>query len=439
MAKRDPIDWRGLPHSLDAERFVLGSILLDDGRYLDAAYVLLDEDFALEKHRRIFRRMADLHDRGDRVDRVTVANELLRHNELESVDGLAYLVSLDDGLPHLADVGAYIQLVKKKSILRKVCCAADDLRTQAILETGEPNELLSRAERMLVDLGLEASSSNTFATPGDVIRKAGSLQGYLDRRKESGITTGFSGLDRMTGGMRETQLWILAAYTAGGKSTFMRGMALDAAREGFPGAIITLEMDEQETTDGLICAHGGIDTQIIRRGLDYERDKIRRAASEVADLPIYIRDRAGANVEQLHGELRKLKAERDIRYAMIDYLQLLKGEGKSRYDQVSNITRGLKLLAMDLRIPVVALSQLSRPANRQEAPPRPTLAMLRDSGSIEQDANVVIFLYSEQQTMNLQVYPTEVIVAKQRGGPEGVLQVGFEKRTGVFREMDEVR
>lgn len=441
MPKSDPLDWRGLPNNLDAERFVLGSILLDDSRYLDAAYVLTPEDFALRRHRLIFERMADIYERHEHIDRVTVANELLKHNQLEEVEGLTYLISLDDGLPHISSIESYVRIVRDKSILRKVCYAAQSLRDEAIVAQDNPTELLARAEKMLVSLGIEASSDETFSTPGDVIRKAGNLQNYLNRDKGECVPTGYGRLDRMTGGMAPGQLWILAAGPKCGKSSLARNITLNAARAGYPGAFITLEMNETETTDGFICAHGGIDNQIIRRGLDRETDRVRRAASELADMPIYIRDKGGCTNERLNSELRKLKAEKGIRYAVVDYLGLMDSGGRyeNRNVEVSKLTRGLKRTASDLGIPMLVLCQLNRESRKGEVPRRPQLTDLRDSGSIEQDANVVLFVFSDVTMDNLAVYPTEVIVAAQRGGPTGSLPFGFEKSTGIFREFDEYR
>jgi replicative DNA helicase len=435
MPKSDPLDLSGLPQAMPAERMILGSLINGGLDFHTCRATLSVDDFAIEAHRTIYRKIEQMCLVGVAVDHATVALELRNSNELESVGGLGYLVDLDSGTPRLPHFDEYVSTVKTKSILRKTVIVADKIRNEAILERGDPEELLGRAESMLVQLGLEARSSEEFRTPKEVIMSAGNLQNYLERRKRFGIPTGFDRLDRMTCGMRPGQLWVLAAFTAGGKSTFARNIALNAALRGNPSAFITLEMSEDEVTDGLICAVGGIDSQVIRRGLDLGRDKTRAAASQVADLPIYIRDRGVCTIPKVHAALRKLKAERGITFAIIDYLQLMTVVGRfdNRTNEVSHFSRGLKNIAVDLKIPIVALSQFKR----VDAPRRPQLSDLRESGSIEQDANVVILLFSTGNDADVEVCPTEVIVAKQRNGPIGTIRFGFHKKHGVFREMSE--
>jgi replicative DNA helicase len=434
MAKKDPLDFKGLPQSLTAERMILGGIINGSLDFQTCRATVSADDFALEAHRRIYRHIEQMCEAGIAIDHVTLSDELIKCGELESVGGLGYLVELDNDTPRLSHFDQYIITVKDKSILRKTVIVADKIRNQAILEQGNPGELLGQAENMLAQLGLEATSSEEFRTPRDVIMSAGSLQNYLERRRQFAIRTGFDRLDRMTCGMRPGQLWVLAAFTSGGKSTFARNIALNAARRGEPNAFITLEMSEDEVTDGLICAAGGIDSQVIRRGLDIDREKIRAAASQVADLPIYIRDGAGCTIPKIHGALRKLKAERGIRFAIVDYLQLMTSVGRfdNRTNEVSYLSRGLKSIAVDLKLPIVALSQFKRVG---DVPRRPQLSDLRESGSIEQDANVVILLFSEHNDSDWEFNPTEVIVAKQRNGAIGTIPFEFHKKHGVFREL----
>lgn len=432
MTKPDPVDFEGLPQSVPAERMILGAIINGSLDFYTCRATLSTDDFALEKHRKIFRRIEGMSEAGTAIDNATVGQELLHYAELESVGGLAYLVDLDNETPRLPHFDQYIRTVKDKSILRKTAIVADNIRSQAILAQGDPEQLLGRAESMLAQLGLEASSSEEFKTPKDVIMAAGSLQNYLGRRNQFGIPTGFDHLDRMTCGMRPGQLWIIAAFTSGGKSALARNIALNAVRAGHPGAFITLEMSDDEVTDGLISTVGSIDSQVIRRGLDFDRDRIRAAALAVADLPIYIRDGGGCTIPQIHGALRKLKAERRITFAIVDYLQLMTAVGRfdNRTNEVSHLSRGLKNIAVDLKIPIVALSQFKRIG---DVPRRPKLSDLRESGSIEQDANVVVLLHSDHP--DAEVCVAEVIVAKQRNGPIGTIPFEFHKKHGAFREM----
>lgn len=427
----------GLPQSIETERLVLAAILKHSVDFWECRSALDAGDFSTEAHRTIWRRLAEMHDANQGIDYATVAQCLFNHGELEACGGFSYLADLDNGMPGLPAIDQHVKIVRDKSLLRRAIGVAESIKTEAILGTGNPTELLTRAERMLIGLGLEAASTKTFSTPGEVILKHGALQKYLERGRETGVPLGYPGLDRMTCGMRRKQLWILAASTGCGKSTFARNVALNAAYRGYPGAFVSLEMSEEEITDGFICAAGEIDTQVIRRGLNFERDRVRDAAARIADLPIYIRDKAGCTVDQLHGELRKLKAERGITYAIVDYLQLMSAGGRyeNRNVEVGVISRGLKLIAMDLDIPVMALSQLKRLG---QGNPKPSLQDLRDSGSLEQDANVVMFLWSEKSELEMTVYPTEVTVAKQRGGPVGMKQFGFQKSSGIFREFEQI-
>lgn len=438
MHKPDDKYERSLPCDEATERFILGSVLLDDSHFVAVCASLSAADFSLEKHRRIFAAMTALGGRGERIDRVTTATELQRSGQLESIDGISYLISLDDGLPQLTHIDSYLKIVRDKSILRKTIHIADGIRDRAMAGGEFATELLGNAESMLAQLGVEASDSSEFLNPGEVIRRAGSLQKYLERGVEFGVPAGFPGLDRMTCGMRPGQLWIVGGYTSSGKSTLARNMAKNAAAHNYPGAFVTLEMQSEEVTDGLICAQGEIDSQVIRRGLDFERSRTRQAAVIVSDLPIYIRDRGTCTLPQLHAGLRKLQSERGITWAIIDYLQLMSGTGRSenRTQEVSQFSRGLKQIASDLKIPIVALSQLKRTG---DVPRRPQLSDLRESGTIEQDANVVLLLYSEKIDVDMEVYPTELIVAKQRGGPTGVIQLGFNKAHGIFREFEMTR
>jgi replicative DNA helicase len=436
MNRSDPLDFHGLPHSLSAERMILGGVINGALDFYACRAILSNADFVLDAHRCIYKRLEQICEVGTEIDSVIVAQELVNHGELERAGGISYIAELDEGTPRLPHFDAYLRMVKDKSILRGIIAVAEDIRNQAILAQGAPGDLVASAERVLVQLGLEAASSDDFQTPEQVIMSAGSLQSYLDRSRSLGVPTGFDRLDRMTCGMRPGQLWVLAAFTSGGKSTFARNIALHAATQNYPGAFITLEMSADEVTDGLICAAGGIDSQVIRRGLNLDSRKVGAAAKHVSNLPIYIRDRA-CTIPQIHGLLRKLKAEKRITFAVVDYLQLTSPAGRfeNRTNEVSHLSRGLKNIAVDLKIPILALSQFKRVG---DVPRRPQLSDLRESGSIEQDANVVVFLYSGQIDADLENYPTEVIVAKQRNGEVGTVPFTFNKKHGVFREAPDL-
>lgn len=433
----DPVDHRGMPASIETERLILAAILKDTLDFRDCRAVLNPEDWAVEAHRIIYRHMEVLSGAGSGIDYATLGESLKTARELEAVGGFSYIVDLDQHMPGLPRLDDYIRIVKNKSTLRKVVITADAIRNDAILERGDSSELLGRAERMIADLGMSQPRSSEFHTPGEVIRARGGLDSYLNRGRSFGVTTGFPRLDSETCGIRPGQLWILAASTSGGKSTFARNLGRHAAVNGHPGAFITLEMTEDEVTDGLICQEGDINSQVIRRGLAFERDKTRKASHDVADLPFYICDQGGATIPKLHGDLRRMKADQGIEWAVIDYLQLMTPVGRfgTRAEEIGHLSRGLKLIAQDLKIGIMALSQLTREPTKNKR--RPELSDLRESGSIENDANVVIFLYSEWQATPMEVYPTELIIAKQRGGPIGSIQFGFRKSSGTFIEYSQ--
>lgn len=434
----DPLDTRGLPGNTDAERFILHAIFHGDLDYRDCRASLAPEDFMLQYHQVIFRHMGVLCDGSFSVDSATMAESLNRAGELQGAGGISYLIDLDINIPSFTHTEDYIRIVRDKSILRRVILMADTIRNDAIMERGDASELLGRAERMVTELGVESASMSEFRQPGEIIRNKGGLDSYLNRGKDAGVPTGFPKLDDMTCGIRPGHLWVLGADTGGGKSTFARQIGLNAAFDGYPGALVTLEMAEDEITDGLICTAGEINSQIIRRGLNFERDKIREAAVSIADLPFYIRDSGCATIPKIHGELRKLRAEKGIKWAIVDYLQLMTPSGRfgSRAEEVGSLSRGLKLIAQDLKIGIIALSQVTTQRKAQGKTVRPELTDLRESGSVEQDSNLVMFLFTEWQASPMVEYPCELLIKKQRGGELGTIHMLWRKSTGSFREMD---
>lgn len=436
MAKSDPLDSRGLPQSIETERLILAAILKDTLDFRDCVAVLDASDFALEAHRAIYRHMAVLADGGMGIDTATVLQSLKTAQELETAGGISYVIDLDQGMPGLPRLDDYIRIVRDKSILRKTVYIADSIRNDAILERSDASELLGRAERMLSDLGTEAARASEFETMGEIILAAGGLDGFLKRASSFGVMTGFPEFDSMTGGMRPGQLWIIGADTGGGKSTFARNMLFNAAVKAHPGVFVALEMSNEEIAEGMISHAAQINTQILRRGIMIERDKIRRATNQLVELPFYVRDEASATIPKLHGILRRMKQEKGIEYAIIDYLQLMTPTGKhgTRSEEIGSLSRGLKLIAQDLKICCVALSQTTTQRKANGKSVRAELTDLRESGSLEQDADLVAFIFSEWQPMQMEWYPAEVIIAKQRGGPKGSINFLWNKSTGSFRE-----
>jgi replicative DNA helicase len=426
---------KGLPANIDAERFILGSVLLDDARFIEIAGVVSQDDFALEKHRRIFLRMSELHERGERIDRVTVANELLRFNELESVDGLSYLVSLDDGLPHIANLESYIRIVRDKSTLRRIAMASQHLMNRALLAEEDPGAILAGAEETLLRLG-EARTERGLMTPREVIQNyQGGINAFLDPSKRiKGISTGFTKLDEMTGGLHSGELIIIAARPSMGKTAFALNIAWHVATRLFQTvAIFSLEMSQESLLTRMLCAAARVDSQRFRTGYlnEQERQKLRQAANQMVEAPLHIDDTAGANLMDMHAKLRRLQQSgQKIGLVVVDYLQLMSSKGRSenRNQEVSQMSRGLKLLSKELDCPFLVLSQLSRATETRQGDHRPQLSDLRESGSIEQDADLVGFIFREE------VYKrdredlhglAELILAKQRNGPIGKVDLVF--------------
>ncbi|HTM49751.1 MAG TPA: replicative DNA helicase [Bryobacteraceae bacterium] len=439
---------KGLPANLDAERFVLGAILLDDSYYIQTAGSLQAEDFSLEKHRRIFSRMGEVHERGERVDRVTLANELMSRGQLESCDGLSYLVSLDDGLPQTFNIESYIRIVRDKAILRKIIFASQHLMNRCISSEDEPSQILAGAEETLLKLG-EAQVKSGLMNPAQIIDDyQGGLNAFLDPSKRiKGISTGFTKLDEMTGGMHAGELIILAARPSMGKTALALNIAQHVAlRSGKAVAVFSLEMSKESLLTRMLCATARVDSQKFRSGYlnAEERQRLQVAASQLVRSPLYIDDTAGANLMDMHAKLRRLQAERkhELGLVVVDYLQLMSGRGRfeNRNQEISTISRGMKLLAKELNVPMLVLSQLSRAPETRQGDHRPQLSDLRESGSIEQDADLVAFIFREE------VYKrdredlrglAELLLAKQRNGPVGKVDLVFLHHLTKFENRAE--
>ena len=446
---------KGLPTNVDAERFVLGSILLDDSFYVQAAGSLEGNDFSLEKHRRIFKRMGEIYERGEKIDRITVANELMKFNELESCDGLSYLVSLDDGLPQIPNVDAYLRLVKEKAVLRSIIFASQHMINRCMMAEEAPDEILAGAEETLLKLG-EAQVKSGLLNPDEILQNYdGGISAFLDPSKRvKGVSTGFLKLDEYTGGLHGGEMFILAARPSMGKTAFALNIAQHVAlKMKKTVAIFSLEMSKESLLTRMLCAAARVDSQRFRTGYlsQEERRKLNTALQELVEAPLYIDDTAGLHLMDMHAKLRRLKSEQkgELGLVIVDYLQLMsvRGRSENRNQEVSALSRGLKLLSKELNVPMMVLSQLSRAVETRQGDHRPQLSDLRESGSIEQDADVVGFIFREE------VYNrdredlkglAELIIAKQRNGPVGTVnmvflhaQTKFENRAEDTGEMPE--
>jgi replicative DNA helicase len=444
---------KGLPTNVDAEKFVLGSILLDDTLYVQAAGTLEPEDFSLEKHRRIFKRMGELQTRGERIDRITVANELMKFNELEACDGLTYLVSLDDGLPQIPNLESYIRIVKDKAILRRIIFASQHMMNRCLLGEEEPGDILAGAEETILKLG-DARVKSGLLNPGQILQEyEGGLSAFLDPSKRiKGISTGFAKLDEMTGGMHGGDLVIIAARPSMGKTALALNIAQHVAlRLKQTVAIFSLEMSRESLLTRMLCATARVDSHRFRAGFlsREERDKLNRALHELVEAPLYIDDTAGLNMMDMHAKLRRLQQEQKVGLVIVDYLQLMSAPGRqeNRNQEVSALSRGMKLLGKELNVPMMVLSQLSRAVETRQGDHRPQLSDLRESGSIEQDADLVGFIFREEvyhrEREDLRGL-AELIISKQRNGPTGTVnlvylhaQTKFENRAEDTGELPE--
>jgi replicative DNA helicase len=410
MATIDLTFERGLPANVDAERFVLGSILLNQDTYFQVAGAVEPEDFSLEKHRRIFARMKDLYDRAEKIDRVTMANELMKQGQLESVDGFSYLVSLDEGLPALSNLDSYIRIVKDKATLRKLIFSAQKVIDRCLIGEDEPDEILAGAEESLLKLG-EARSGDKLLSPSTVIGNfPGGVNAFLDpSQRVSGLSTGFAKFDEMTGGLHGGELLILAARPSMGKTALALNIAQHVATHPQmrkPVAVFSLEMSSASLLTRLLCSAARVDQHKFRAGYlnADERRKLQVALADLTDSPLFLDDTAGVNLMDIHSKLRRMQAEHGLSLVVID------------------------LMAKDLNVPFLVLSQLSRAAETRIGDHKPQLSDLRDSGSIEQDADLVAFIFREE------VYKrdredlrglADLIVAKQRNGPIGNVPLRF--------------
>jgi replicative DNA helicase len=446
MALRDISINQALPDNLDAERFVLGAIMSSDTAFLQVAGTLMAEDFSLEKHKRIFLRMGDLYERGESIDRVTLANELMKHGQLQSVDGLSYLVSLDDGLPQLHNVENYVSIVKEKSLLRRIITVSQDTINRCLTSQEDAKQILGAVEDAVMKLN-DVQSKNSLASPAHIITEyEGGINAFLDTsRRAKGIGSGFTKFDEMTGGLREGELFILAGRPAMGKTALALNMAQHIAtnvKDPKAVAIFSLEMSKESLLTRLICSSARVDQQRFRAGYlnEEERRLLRDAMYRLVESPLFIDDSAGTNLMDVHSKLRRLQAEHDLGLVVIDYLQLMQGRGRfeNRVQEISSLSRGLKLMSKELRVPFLVLSQLSRAPETRTGDHRPMLSDLRESGSIEQDADIVAFIFREE------VYRpdkeslkgvAELILSKQRNGPTGRVKLAFLNRYTKFENL----
>ena len=427
------------PHSTEAEKSVLGAALLSKDALFDVVEVVKPQDFYDKNHKEIFEAMLDLNRKNVPVDALTVAEELKKRGSLDMVGGRAYVASLSSGTPTTSNALEYGKIVAEKASVRRLIDTADDIVVKGYEGGMDANQMLDYAESGIFEIsqlrqkGQYAHIRDVLISNIEIIDKASQMEGGL-----TGITTGFKYLDTMTSGLQKSDLIILAARPAMGKTAFALSLALNAAVNGRASVMMfSLEMSKEQLGQRLLSMESKVDMQSLKTGRLERRDwdDINIAMDVLSGANIHIDDTAGITIMEMKSKCRRLKAEEGLDLVVIDYLQLMTPEGKSdsRTQEISVISRNLKLLARELDCPVIVLSQLSRaPETRTDH--RPMLSDLRESGSIEQDADIVIFLYRDEYYNEDTESPgeCEVIVAKHRSGPTGTVKLAWLEKLTRF-------
>jgi replicative DNA helicase len=434
------------PQNLEAESSVLGGILLENEAVNLVLELLRAEDFYRESHRKIFRAMIELSDRNEPVDLITLSEFLKGRGDLEAVGGTAYLASLADFVPTAANISFYARIVREKSILRSLISTATDIATRGYEEQGNVEEFLDAAEKVIFDIS-EKKIKASFIAVGDMIKDTLKTVEKLYERKEmvTGVPTGYEDLDRLTAGLQPADLVIVAGRPSMGKTAFSLNIATNAAFAGIGAAVFSLEMAKEQLVLRLLCSEARVNNSKVRSGYLSERDfpKLANAAGRLHEAPIYIDDTPAISVLELRAKARRLIRDRSKKVGLIviDYLQLMRGMGNAsnREQEISEISRSLKALAKELNVPVIAISQLNRRVE-DRGDRRPMMSDLRESGAIEQDADVIMFIYRDEvynKNDDSLKGVAEIIVAKQRNGPTDTVKLTFLNEFTRFENYTE--
>lgn len=434
---------RTMPYSRQAEQSVLGAVLFDPEQVSAVAGALREDDFYLQATREVFCAMMDLYHLGKPIDAVVLQNQLIQRNSFDAIGGIHYLSELAAGVPTTENLHYYIKIVKDKSVLRKLLTAVAEIQTMCLAETEEVSVVLEAAEQKIFDI-LQNKDTRDFVTVGEVIPQTFEMLAKLaqDGGNVTGISTGLADLDKLTAGLQKSDLILIAARPAVGKSTLALNIAQYAASRGnIPTAFFALEMSKEQLVSRLLCSEALVDASKMKvgnlDGNDWER--LNKAAGRYYNAPFYMDDTASISINEIRSKCKRLKQEKNLGLVVIDYLQLMEGRrSESRQQEVSDISRALKLMAKELDVPVIALSQLSR-APEQRADHRPMLSDLRESGSIEQDADIVMFLYRDEvyneNTEERNV--AECIIAKHRSGSTGTVKMCFLGQFTKFCDLEQ--
>ena len=437
------------PHDEDAEQAVLGSMLTDNDAVMAAVEVLKEDAFYREDNKIIYQAILNLYSKSEPIDIITLKDELESMGKFEQVGGFEYLASLPDKVPTTANVQKYIKIVEEKSVLRNLIKTANEIIELGYNPTEDVEDIMDGAEKKIFDI-MQSKNTKSYTPIKDVLVESfTNLEKLYNQKKHvTGVPTQFYDLDDKTAGLHGSELILVAARPAMGKTAFALNIATNAAlRANVPVAIFSLEMSKDQLVNRMLCSEAMVDSNKVRTGKLDEEDwtKLAEAIGPLSEAGVYIDDTPGISVMEIRTKCRKLKMEKNIGLVVIDYLQLISGSNKrngSREQEISEISRSLKVLAKELNVPVIALSQLSR-AVEQRDDHRPMLSDLRESGAIEQDADIVMFLYRDDyyNKESAEKDIAEVIIAKQRGGSTGTVKLywmgNYTKFVNIERRFDD--
>lgn len=434
------------PQDIEAEQAVIGSMLTDQDAVVAAIETLKPEDFYREDNKLIYSAILNIYNRAEPIDIITLKAELSSMGKLDNVGGLEYIVGLPDKVPTTANVDRYIKIVEEKSMLRNLIKTANEILSMGYDQTEDVEDVMDLAEKKIFDV-MQKKSKTGYTSIKDVLVESFTKleELYNQKQRVTGVPTGFIDLDRMTAGLHGSEFILIAARPAMGKSAFALNIATYAAtRANVPVAIFSLEMSKEQVGNRILCSEALVDSNNVRTGdlNDEELSKLAETSGELSQAPIYIDDTAGITITEMRARCRKLKLEKNIGLVVVDYLQLIQGSGKTsgREQEIAEISRSLKILAKELEIPVIALSQLSRAVEARDDH-RPMLSDLRESGSIEQDADIVMFLYRDDyyNEDSPEKNVAEVIIAKQRAGSTGTVKLAWIGNYTKFANLERYR
>jgi replicative DNA helicase len=430
------------PQNLEAEQSVLGGILLDNMAINSVLEIIVTDDFYSEAHRKIFTAILDLSEKSEPSDLITLSSILRDKKQLDGIGGESYLASLVDTVPSAANISYYSKIVKEKAILRKLIGAATEILNKSYDSSSDIDSVLDESEHTIFEIS-ENKVKPTFYPIKEIIKDSFKTIESLYEKKAliTGVSTGYKKVDEITSGFQNSDLIIIAGRPSMGKTALAINIAQYASIENeTPVAIFSLEMSKEQLAFRLLASEARVDSQRLRKGFVGEVDwpKLTTAAGRLSEAPIYIDDTPAISVLEMKAKARRLKAEHGLGLVILDYLQLMRGRGPSREQEISEISRSLKSLAKELEVPVVALSQLNRQVEAR-SDRRPQLADLRESGAIEQDADVIMFIYRDEVYNKSEDNPekglAEVIIGKQRNGPTGLVKLSFLKEYTRFENL----